>query len=52
MPMADDERALLSTMNLPTDGSVRLGCQTRIKDGQVDVDLDFQDEYSPDKGII
>ena len=52
MPMADDERVLLTNMNLPTDGSVRLGCQTRIKDGKVDVDLDFQDKYSPDKGML
>lgn len=52
MPMADDERALLTSMNLPTDGSIRLGCQTRIKDGTVNVDLDFQDKYSPDKGIL
>ena len=52
IPMADDERALLASMNLPTGGSIRLGCQTRIKDGQVKVDLDFQAKYSPDKGIL
>ncbi len=51
-PMADDERALLASMHLPTDGSIRLGCQTRIKEGQVDIDLDFQDQYSPDKGFL
>ena len=52
MPMADDERALLTNMNLPTDGSIRLGCQARIKDEKVEVDLDFQDQYSPDKGLL
>ncbi len=52
IPMADDERDLLANMNLPTDGSIRLGCQTRIQDGSVDVDLDFQDQYSPDQGLL
>ena len=52
MPMADEERDLLTSMQLPTDGSIRLGCQTRIKGGQVEVDLDFQDKYSPDKGLL
>ncbi len=52
MPMADDERALLDNMKLPIDGSIRLSCQTRIKDGTVNVDLDFQDKYSPDKGLL
>ena len=52
IPMADDERNLLTNMQLPTDGSIRLGCQTRIKEGQVEVDIDFQDKYSPDKGLL
>lgn len=52
VPMADDERSLLEQMNLPTDGTVRLGCQTRIKKDTVVVDLDFQQKYSPDKGIL
>ena len=52
VPMADDERALLTNMHLPTDGSIRLGCQTRIKDGTVNIDIDFQDKYSPDKGLL
>jgi ferredoxin len=49
-PMKSDEQALLQRMQLPTDGSVRLACQTRVLDGEVTVDLKFQDEYSPDQG--
>ena len=52
VPMADDERNLLEQMQLPTDGSVRLACQTKIEKGTVVVDLDFQQKYSPDKGIL
>ncbi|MDE3268822.1 MAG: 2Fe-2S iron-sulfur cluster-binding protein [Pseudomonadota bacterium] len=52
VPMADDERELLRQMQLPTDGTIRLGCQTKIKQDTVVVDLDFQDKYSPDKGIL
>lgn len=47
-PMKDDERALLSKMNLSTAGDIRLSCQARIMDGLVAVDLTFQDTYSPD----
>lgn len=46
--MHDDEKALLEKMGLTTDGSVRLACQTRVIDGELIVDLDFQDTYSPD----
>ena len=49
-PMRPDEEALLARMMLPTDGTVRLACQTRIIAGTVTVDLDFQDTYSPDQG--
>jgi ferredoxin len=49
-PMRPDEKALLAKMALPTDGTVRLACQTRIVSGTVTVDLDFQDTYSPDQG--
>jgi len=49
-PMKPDERALLARMDLATDGSVRLACQTRILDGEVEVDVAFQDTYSPDQG--
>lgn len=46
--MKADEQALLTRMGLDTDGSVRLACQTRIEAGEIDVDLDFQNTYSPD----
>ena len=49
-PMRDDERALLSRMDLSTEGHIRLACQTRIIDGHLTVDLDFQHSYSPDQG--
>ena len=46
-PMRADEHQLLQTMNLPISGDVRLACQARIIDGEVEVDLAFQDSYSP-----
>lgn len=46
-----DERALLLRMRLPVDGSVRLACQARIQQGEVQVDLDFQEQYSPDQSL-
>ncbi len=49
-PMRADESNLLARMKLPIDGTVRLGCQARVLDGQVEVDLAFQDTYSPDAG--
>lgn len=48
--MKDDESALLTRMGLAVDGTIRLACQTRIMAGDVTVDLDFQNEYSPDDG--
>lgn len=48
--MKENERALLERMKLPIDGSVRLSCQARIIQGAADVDLAFQDTYSPDQG--
>lgn len=51
-PMANDEQELLERMKLPTDGSIRLGCQTKIADGTVTIDLDFQQQYSPDSGLL
>lgn len=49
-PMKSDEQALLKRMGLAIDGTIRLACQTRVLDGDVTVDLDFQDTYSPDEG--
>lgn len=51
-PMANDEHELLKRMNLPTNGSIRLGCQAKIDDGTVVVDLNFQQQYSPDSGLL
>jgi hypothetical protein len=39
---------LLTRLKLNVDGTHRLACQARVMDGSVDVDLAFQDEYSPD----
>lgn len=49
-PMASDEEALLGRMKLALDGTVRLACRTKAMAGQIVVDLDFQDTYSPDQG--
>jgi len=46
------ERDLLKKMTLPIDGSIRLSCQAKVLDSDVEVDLSFQDKYSPDRGII
>jgi len=51
-PMRTDETKLLAKMKLPTDGTVRLACQARVLDGAVEVDLAFQDTYSPDAGDL
>ncbi|MEN9835630.1 MAG: 2Fe-2S iron-sulfur cluster binding domain [Pseudomonadota bacterium] len=51
-PMRTDETNLLAKMKLPTDGTVRLACQARVLDGAVEVDLVFQDTYSPDAGDL
>ena len=50
-PPKDNELELLATMRLPLDGSVRLSCQARILSGTVNVDIAFQDCYSPDSGL-
>ena len=47
-PMKENEKELLSEMNLDTTGEIRLACQARIAETEVEVDLDFQDEYDPD----
>lgn len=49
-PMKSDERNLLERMKLETDGTVRLACQARIMSDVVEIDLTFQDTYSPDQG--
>ena len=47
-PMRDNERELLEDMNLDTSGEIRLACQARITEEDVEVDQSFQDEYDPD----
>ncbi|MBM4250623.1 MAG: 2Fe-2S iron-sulfur cluster binding domain-containing protein [Deltaproteobacteria bacterium] len=47
-PMRTNELSLLAKMKLTTDGSIRLACQARVLGGDLEVDLAFQDTYSPD----
>ncbi len=47
-PMQDNERQLLTRMGLDPNSGARLACQTRILSGDIEVDLDFQNTYSPD----
>jgi len=47
--MEPEEEKLLDRMGLATDGTVRLACRARIVNGKVDVDLSFQETYSPDQ---
>ncbi len=47
--MGDNERKLLTKMQLPLTGEIRLACQTRIISGEVTVDIDFQDKYNPEE---
>jgi ferredoxin len=48
-PMQPNESALLKRMNLSTDGDVRLSCQARSTgERDCEVDISFQDTYSPD----
>ena len=47
-PMRDNELELLQDMNLDTSGEIRLACQARITEEDIEVDQSFQDEYDPD----
>jgi ferredoxin len=47
-PMQDDERELLTRIGLDTGGEIRLACRAKIETGEVTVDIDFQDTYSPE----
>lgn len=49
--MKANEKLLLTQMQLPTDGTVRLACQTKVISGLVQVDLNFQTQYDPDDRI-
>ena len=46
-PIGREEDQLLRRLQLENDGSIRLACQARIL-GDCEIDLDFQDEYSPE----
>lgn len=50
-PMEANELALLTDLGLAIDGSVRLACRTKVVDGLVEVDLDFQPTYDPEHRI-
>ncbi len=46
--MQNDEKALLEKMGLdPTTNNIRLACRAKVEQGEITVDLDFQDTYSP-----
>lgn len=49
LAMKSEEKDLLAKMKLPTNGSVRLSCQAKVV-SDVEVDVSFQDTYSPDDG--
>jgi ferredoxin len=50
-PMCQDEIVLLTRMRLPVDGDIRLACQAKLNGTlDTDVDIDFQNQYSPDDG--
>lgn len=49
-PMEPPETALLGKMGVRVDGTVRLACQARLIEGDVTVDVKFQDEYDPADG--
>lgn len=52
--MSGPETALLGRMKLSLDGEIRLACQARITGDEqsiICVDLDFQNQYSPDTGL-
>lgn len=49
--LESEESKLLQRMGLEIDGSIRLACRAKVgpnQEGSVEVDLDFQDTYSPD----
>ena len=52
LSMEEDEKKLLEKIDLATSGEIRLSCRARLTDQNFEVDLDFQDSYSPDKAGI
>ena len=51
-PMEEEERKMLISLGLVTDGTVRMACRTKVLAGTVTVDLDFQQTYSPEHRTI
>ncbi len=47
-PMQKNEKDLLLKMGLDPSQGIRLACQARIMTGEIEVDLEFQNTYSPD----
>lgn len=46
-PIGVEEAKLLAKLGLSLAGDIRLACQARIINGEVSVDLSFQDTYDP-----
>ena len=42
------EKDLLTKLQLKTDGFIRLACRAKIIEGDIEVDLSFQDQYDPE----
>ena len=45
--LTPDEKAMLERLKLPVDGSVRMACRAKANSGKFELDLSFQDTYSP-----
>jgi ferredoxin len=50
-PKNSQESQLLTRLKLNDDETIRLACQTRVLESDIEVDLGFQDEYSSDIGF-
>ena len=42
------EKELLTRLQLKTDGYIRLACRAKLIEGDVEIDLSFQDQYDPE----
>ena len=50
--ISDREKALLDKIGIyQPDDSIRLACQARVEDSDLEVDLSFQDTYSPEEKL-
>ena len=50
--MEEDERILLEKIDLSLKGDIRLSCRARLTEKDLEIDLNFQDTYSPDRAGI